>query len=209
MTYDEQGDIENVNVISNTSSCPRNVFMSKRDFLFKCSLVFATIFVLGCGSQRTGDEVSNETWLASEHPESTKNNSDSRTENNNIQSEPEQDTDDPTPPTTIEEEQPEETVAEEPETEESKPEEEPEPEDEPTSSEPEEEPEDEEINSCFSYLDCPNHEACNTISSTCFLCTEGWHCNNHFDQQQTGPSFCCTQEDIDNQRCDLVGTCQE
>jgi hypothetical protein len=72
-----------------------------------------------------------------------------------------------------------------------------------------EEPENEETNSCFSYIDCPNQEACNVVSSTCFLCTDNWHCNNQFDLQQVGPSFCCTLEDINNQRCDLIGTCQE
>ena len=63
--------------------------------------------------------------------------------------------------------------------------------------------------SCFSYLDCPNHEACDIISSRCFLCTEGWHCNNQYDLQRTGPSFCCTVENAENQRCNLVGICQE
>jgi len=71
-----------------------------------------------------------------------------------------------------------------------------------------EESESENTNSCFSYIDCPNQEACNVVSSTCFLCTDNWHCNNQFDLQQVGPSFCCTLEDINNQRCDLIGTCQ-
>jgi DNA mismatch repair ATPase MutL len=75
--------------------------------------------------------------------------------------------------------------------------------------EEQEEPENENTNSCFSYIDCPNQEACNVVSSTCFLCTDNWHCNNQFDLQQVGPSFCCTLEDINNQRCDLIGTCQE
>jgi hypothetical protein len=83
--------------------------------------------------------------------------------------------------------------------------------------EPEEEPEQEEEeqepeyipDSCFSYLDCPNHEACDVVSSRCFLCTEGWHCNNQYDLQRTGPSFCCTVENAENQRCNLVGICQE
>jgi hypothetical protein len=63
--------------------------------------------------------------------------------------------------------------------------------------------------SCFSYLDCPNHEACDVVNSRCFLCTEGWHCNNQYDLQRTGPSFCCTVENAENQRCNLVGICQE
>ena len=79
--------------------------------------------------------------------------------------------------------------------------------------EPEEEPEEQEPeytpDSCFSYLDCPNHEACDVASSRCFLCTEGWHCNNQYDLQRTGPSFCCTIENAENQRCNLVGICQE
>jgi hypothetical protein len=76
--------------------------------------------------------------------------------------------------------------------------------------EPEEDQEPEYIpDSCFSYLDCPNHEACDVVSSRCFLCTEGWHCNNQYDLQRTGPSFCCTVEHAENQRCNLVGICQE
>jgi hypothetical protein len=178
--------------------------MRDKNYILKFLVILFIAF--GCGSQRTGDEVSNETWLASEHPNSPiKSNYEENTEDS-IQSEPEDDVDDPTPPAPIEEEQPEETVAEEPEEPEEEPEEQPEVE--APLDEPEDEDE-EETNSCFSYLDCPNHEACNAVSSTCFLCTEGWHCNNYFDQQQTGPSFCCTPEDVDNQRCDLVGTCKE
>ena len=99
------------------------------------------------------------------------------------------------------EEEPEEEPQEEPEEE---------PQDDIEEEEPEEseEPENENTNSCFSYIDCPNQEACNVVSSTCFLCTDNWHCNNQFDLQQVGPSFCCTLEDINNQRCDLIGTCQ-
>ena len=83
----------------------------------------------------------------------------------------------------------------------------------------EEEPEEEEIVNtipidldvlCFSYLDCPNHEACNIISSTCYHCTEGWQCNNRYDLKRASrPSFCCTEEAYDEGRCDLVGTCKE
>ena len=76
--------------------------------------------------------------------------------------------------------------------------------------ETEEEPEEEEvIYYCFSYLDCPNHEACNIVSSTCYSCTEGWQCNNQYDIKRTNPSFCCTQEAFDEERCDLIGTCKE
>ena len=183
--------------------------MRDRNYIFLIILLIA----IGCGSQRIGDEVSNETWLASEHPNSPDKKNHGVGAGNRTQSEPEETPEEESPPAPVEEEQQEEAVTEEPEeaTEEEptpeEPEEEPTPE-EPTPEEPED-TEDEEVNSCFSYLDCPNHEACNPISSTCFLCTEGWHCNNHFDQQQTGPSFCCTAEDIDNQRCDMVGTCKE
>ena len=62
---------------------------------------------------------------------------------------------------------------------------------------------------CFSYLDCPNHEACNIISSTCYHCTESWQCNNQYDIRRARPSFCCTQEAFDEGRCDLIGTCKE
>ena len=63
---------------------------------------------------------------------------------------------------------------------------------------------------CFSYLDCPNHEACNIISSTCYHCTESWQCNNRYDLKRASrPSFCCTEEAYDEGRCDLIGTCKE
>jgi hypothetical protein len=98
-------------------------------------------------------------------------------------------------------------------------EEEPEPDPEPEEEGEEEDEEDEEdiVNTipirfqhpCFSYLDCPNHEACNIISSTCYSCTESWQCNNQYDIKRTRPSFCCTQEAFDEERCDLIGTCKE
>ena len=63
---------------------------------------------------------------------------------------------------------------------------------------------------CFSYFDCPNHEACNIISSTCYHCTESWQCNNRYDLKRASrPSFCCTEEAYDEGRCDLIGTCKE
>ena len=64
------------------------------------------------------------------------------------------------------------------------------------------------VNVCFSYLDCPHQEACNIVSSTCYLCTEDWQCNNQYDLQQTGPSYCCTEDDIMNERCGSLGSCQ-
>jgi len=62
---------------------------------------------------------------------------------------------------------------------------------------------------CFSYLDCPSHEACNIVNSTCYSCTENWQCNNQYDLEQVGPSFCCTAEDVNQNRCFLIGTCQD
>lgn len=67
----------------------------------------------------------------------------------------------------------------------------------------------ESVYPCFSYLDCPNHEACNVVNSTCYSCTESWQCNNQYDLEQTGPSFCCTAEDVNQNRCFLIGTCQD
>jgi len=90
------------------------------------------------------------------------------------------------------------------------------PEEEPEEELPEEEPEEELPESdfdptdysCFSYLDCPNYEACDIMSSTCFYCTSGWQCNNQHDMQQTGPSFCCTAQNVADQVCAIIGTCQ-
>jgi hypothetical protein len=95
--------------------------------------------------------------------------------------------------------------------EELRPEKEPEQEEEEEQEQEEEEEDEEEIKyACFSYFDCPNHEACNIISSTCYSCTKGWQCNNQHDLKRASrPSFCCTPEAFDEERCDLIGTCKE
>ena len=189
--------------------------MRDRNYIFLIMLFIA----IGCGSSRNGDEITNERWLASEHPTSPAQDNYERSTGSNTQTTLEEDIDDPAPTPPVEEEpeeptqEPEEPAPQEPEEEPApqEPEEEPAPQEEPEqpACQSPEEPEDEEISLCFSYLDCPNHEACNIVSSTCFSCTAGWHCNNYFDQQRTGPSACCTQEAFDNERCDLIGTCKE
>jgi hypothetical protein len=170
---------------------------------------------IGCSSGPIEEEPNSPPEFTERTPTSTADQIPTSTP---VEEEPESD---PEP----EEEEPEPETEEEPEPEpepETETEEEPEPEteleEEPEPEEEEEEQEEEEIVNtlpinldvlCFSYLDCPNHEACNIISSTCYHCTEGWQCNNQYDIRRTRPSFCCTQEAFDEERCDLIGTCKE
>jgi len=161
----------------------------------KTLIIITSIFLFGCSSRLPERRPSNTSGMMGEfNPRAL----DELPADNPTDDEPED-----SQTTCTETEQDEEVVVEEP-CEVVEPEEEPEPEQEEEEQEPEYIPD-----SCFSYLDCPNHEACDVVSSRCFLCTEGWHCNNQYDLQRTGPSFCCTVENAENQRCNLVGICQE
>ncbi len=174
--------------------------MKDRSYILR---FFIILFVaIGCSSGAAQEESNNTPEFVDRTPVSTADQIPTSTPVEDASEEPEE--------VKLERPSEPELEPEEEQEEELRPEEEPEEEEEEEQQEQQEEDEEEEEikYACFSYLDCPNHEACNIVSSTCYSCTEGWQCNNRYDLERSRPSFCCTPETFDEERCDMIGTCK-